>query len=261
MEADAEKGSIRSPRVKARVGPPSRIARKSIKEPEPTLVSPSKQRQRPSSATKRKSTAPSPASRDTRNSCRQIRSSRSQSASASTSAKESKCQRRSVRNESVATTSRLETGNFHERLERGKSTSKAPSKKPGNFKQYSPLAQNREEATSSTQNIPAKDDVEDENNEPGEGEYEVEALLDEMQYKVGKKSKHVVTYYLIKWVGNWPLSWEPAENVGNESIEEYERKKDLGLIVVGAAGAVFDAALEAEEAATFFREKDKKKKQ
>ncbi|KAH7417384.1 hypothetical protein BKA64DRAFT_657810 [Cadophora sp. MPI-SDFR-AT-0126] len=314
VDADDDKGSVGSQRVKAIMGPSSRIARKSIEEPEPvftspqrpTLASPSKQRgladmmesdsdedeeptdiaietqlnstmqsyprsrlhmnvspspsPGPSSATKGKSKTFLSVSREIRSPSRQSRSSRSQSASVSTSTKEGKRQQRAVRNESVATTSSLEAGKVYERLEREKSRSKTPSKKPGHFNQYSSLAKNREQATSSTQNIPAKADVEDDNKELGEEEYEVEAILDETQYKFGKKGKHVVTYYLIKWVGNWPLSWEPAENVGSKSIEEYERKKDLGLIIVGEAGAAFDAALEAEEAAALAREKDKKKK-
>ncbi|PVH85790.1 hypothetical protein DL98DRAFT_511330 [Cadophora sp. DSE1049] len=310
VEADDEKvGS----RFKVIVGPSSRVARKSIEEPEPvftspqrpTLASPSKQRgladmmesdseeeeestdiaieaqlsstmqshprsrlhmnvslspsPGPSSASKRKIKAFSPAPRDARNSSRQIRSSRSQSATVSTSANEAKRQRRSTRNESVATTSSLEAGKIYERLAREKSRSKTPSKKPGHFDRYSSLAKNREQATSSQKDAPMED-VDDKDEELGEEEYEVEAILDETQYTVGKKDKHVVTYYLIKWVGNWPLSWEPAENVGSESVEEYERKKDMGIITIGKAGAAFDAALEAEEAAALAREKDKKKK-
>ncbi|KAH7317379.1 hypothetical protein BKA65DRAFT_483605 [Rhexocercosporidium sp. MPI-PUGE-AT-0058] len=138
----------------------------------------------------------------------------------------------------------------YEKLEREKRKRKikTPSKKPSHFAQYSSLAKAKEQAASSPQKYAAEaDDDEDGDEEPGEDEYEVEAILDERQYRVGKKTKDIVTYYLIKWVGHWPLSWEPIENVGRELIDEYERKKDMGLITVGVAGAAYDAA-EAEEA-------------
>ncbi|KAG4415667.1 hypothetical protein IFR04_011172 [Cadophora malorum] len=313
VEADDEKvGS----RFKVIVGPASRVARKSIEEPEPvftspqrpTLASPSKQRgladmmeseseeeedstdiaieaqlsntmqshpksrlymnvslspsPKPPSASKRKSKASTSGPRDVRSQSIQTRSSRSQSASVSTSANEAKRLRRKVRDESVATSSSLEAGKVYERVEREKSRSKTPSKNPGHFDKYS-STKNREQAAAaaSTQKDVGKDDADEEDEELGEEEYEVDAILDERQYKVGKKGKTIVTYYLIKWVGNWPLSWEPAENVGSESIEEYERKKHMGLIKIGEAGAAFDAALEAEEAAAVARGKDRNYKQ
>ncbi|KAK0126514.1 hypothetical protein ONS95_008110 [Cadophora gregata] len=308
VEADDEKvGS----RFKVIVGPASRVARKSIEEPEPvftspqrpTLASPSKQRgladmmeseseeeeestylaieaqlsstmeshprsrlhmnvalspsPQPSSASKGKSKALSPAPRDDRSSSRRARSSRSQSASVSARTSEAKHQRPPTRNESFATTSSLEAGKIDERMEREKSRSRTPSKKTGHWDKYSSIVKSEGQSASSKQDILADNDA-DEDEVLGEEEYEVEAILDETQYRVGKKGKHVVTYYLIKWVGNWPLSWEPAENVGSESIEVYERKKDMGLITVGEAGAAFDAVLEAEEAAALAREKEEK---
>ena len=310
VEADDENAGSR---FKVTVGPSSRVARKSIEEPEPvftspqrpTLASPSKQRgladmmeseseeeeestdiaieaqlsntmqshpksrlhmnvslspsPKPPSASKRKSKASSSGPRDTRSPSRQTRSSRSQSVSVSTSANEAKRLRRKVRNESVATESSLEAGKVSERLEREKSRSKTPSKNPRHFDKYSSI-KNREQAAALQKDV-ARDDADEEDEELGEEEYEVEAILDERQYGVGKKSKTIITYYLIKWVGNWPLSWEPAENVGSESIEEYERKKDMGLIKIGEAGAAFDAALEAEEAAALARGKDRNYKQ
>ena len=68
-----------------------------------------------------------------------------------------------------------------------------------------------------------------------------------MQCKVGKKGKHVVTNYLIKWVGNCPLSWEPAGNVSSECVDMSEKKNSLGLITAGKAGAAFDAVLEGSD--------------
>jgi hypothetical protein len=63
--------------------------------------------------------------------------------------------------------------------------------------------------------------------EPGEEddeeEYEVDAILDDM-YRKNKKGK-LGLWYLIKWVGEWANTWEPAENVGAEAIAEYEAKK------------------------------------
>ncbi|KAH6709160.1 hypothetical protein DL95DRAFT_388749 [Leptodontidium sp. 2 PMI_412] len=316
VEADDDNSAPESSRPKVMVGPTSRVARKSIEEPEPVLISPqrptlsspSKQRgladmveseeseeeeeelptdiaieaqltstmqshprsrlnnnvfqspsPEPSSVSKGKQKAFSPTPRDTRSSSRQYRGSLSRSASVSTSTNEAKRQRRSARNDSVATTSSLEAGKIYEALERKESRSKTPSKKSAPFEQYSSIAKNKKEAASSSRKAHAPD-VGDEEEELGEEEYEVEAILDETQISVGKKGKHVVTYYLIRWVGNWPLSWEPAENVGQESIDEYENKKMMGLIVVGEAGAAFDTALEAEAEARERESKDKRKR-
>ncbi|KAG4435995.1 hypothetical protein IFR05_008537 [Cadophora sp. M221] len=315
VEAYDDNGAVKSSRPRVMVGPTSRVAQKSIEEPEPvfsspqrpTLSSPSKQRgladmveseeseedeelptdiaieaqlnstmqsrprsrlninvsqspsPEPSSVGKGKKKAFSPTPRDTRSSSRQLRDSLSRSASVSTGANEAKRQRRSIRNESVATTSSLEAGKIYDALERKKSRSKTPSKESRPFKQYSSMAKKKKEVTSSSLKAPAPD-VGDEEDELGEEEYEVDAILDETHYSVGKKIKHVITYYLIRWVGDWPLSWEPAGNVGQESIDEYEKKKMMGLIVAGEAGAAFDAALAAEAEAMERESKDKKKR-
>ncbi|KAL2072630.1 hypothetical protein VTL71DRAFT_11973 [Oculimacula yallundae] len=205
----------------------------------------------PSSVSKGKQKAFSPPSRGTRGSSRQVRDSFSRSVSVSTSANEAKRQRRSLRDTSAATSSSLETGKTQGNLRNSKSRSNTPlkktPKKASHFEQYSSMAKNKKEAISATQPAAPPQAQCEEEEDLGEDEYEVEAILDETQVSVGKKSKKVMTYYLIKWVGNWPLSWEPAENVGAESIEEYESKKHMGLIVVGEAGAAFDAAIAAEE--------------
>ncbi|KAH7364121.1 hypothetical protein BKA65DRAFT_490460 [Rhexocercosporidium sp. MPI-PUGE-AT-0058] len=208
----------------------------------------------PSSVSQGKKKAVSSAPRDTRSCSRQLRDSLSRSVSVSTSANKGERQRRSVHDDSVATTSSLEAGKIYDALERKKSRSKTPSKKSSPFEQYSSIAKKKEEIASPSRQVLAQNLVDEEE------EYEVEAVLDETQYSMRKKGKHVVTYYLIKWVGDWPLSWEPAENVGQDAIDEYETKKTMGLIVVGEAGAAFDAALKAEAEATE-RESQNKKRQ
>jgi hypothetical protein len=41
-------------------------------------------------------------------------------------------------------------------------------------------------------------------------EYEIDSILDaKVLYENGKH----VTYYLIKWMGTWDNTWEPAKNV------------------------------------------------
>ena len=56
-------------------------------------------------------------------------------------------------------------------------------------------------------------------------EYEVEDILDD-EWRDDKDSKYGRTlYYLIKWVGDWDNTWEPAVNVGSDVRAEYERKK------------------------------------
>ena len=70
-----------------------------------------------------------------------------------------------------------------------------------------------------------EEDEEDEedDDEDDEPEYEVDAILAD-EYRMDKKQKPVL-YYLIKWVGDWDDTWEPAENVGRDAINEYEVKK------------------------------------
>ena len=68
-----------------------------------------------------------------------------------------------------------------------------------------------------------EEDEEDEEGEDDEPEYEVDAILAD-QYRMDKKQKPVL-WYLIKWVGEWENTWEPAENVGKEAIAEYQGNK------------------------------------
>lgn len=60
-----------------------------------------------------------------------------------------------------------------------------------------------------------EEDVEDENEYD---EWEVDdiiedAILDDRRW------------YLVKWVGDWDNTWEPAENIGNEIIQKYDKNK------------------------------------
>ena len=56
-----------------------------------------------------------------------------------------------------------------------------------------------------------------------ESEFEVECILnDEIRFTKDGKAE---TWYLIKWVGEWDDTWEPAENVGSGAIRDYEDQK------------------------------------
>ena len=59
--------------------------------------------------------------------------------------------------------------------------------------------------------------------EEDDAEYEVDAIVADA-YRKNKKGK-LGLWYLIKWVGEWENTWEPAENVGAEAIAEYQAKK------------------------------------
>jgi len=63
-----------------------------------------------------------------------------------------------------------------------------------------------------------------EEDDSDEAEYDVEEILDDEVRKGadGKRRLH----YLIKWVGSWDNTWEPAIHVGQESINEYNKMKE-----------------------------------
>jgi hypothetical protein len=65
--------------------------------------------------------------------------------------------------------------------------------------------------------IPVDDDEND--------EYEVEDILDD-EWRDDKDGR--TRYYLIKWVGDWDNTWEPAVNVGSDVRADYEKKKRRG---------------------------------
>ncbi|CAL3962112.1 unnamed protein product [Diplocarpon coronariae] len=164
-------------------------------------------------------------SRDTRSSSRQTLGSGSRAGSVGNEAKR---QRRTIDQESVATLSSREARIAYDELEEVQIDKiKASSKKSRHFDQYSTLAKTREkrkpEPEPESEPEPAGDDDEDEQ------EYEVEAILGEEIRTVGNKNRPI-TYYEIKWVGWDETTAEPAYNVGEEAIAQYERKKQLGLI-------------------------------
>lgn len=180
----------------------------------------------PSRSSSKKCTAkqglePAP-TRDPRSSSGQTRGSLSRSGSVSTTSNEAKRQRRSARNDSVATTSSREARIVHDDLERR--NKKSPSK---SFDQYSFLAKHKKKEKPAPEPEPDEEDEEDE----GEGEFEVREIVEDEVLKVGKKQKPV-TYYRIRWVGDWDLTREPAGNVGSEAIAEYKRKKALGYVSI-----------------------------
>jgi transposase InsO family protein len=56
-------------------------------------------------------------------------------------------------------------------------------------------------------------------NEPRDeatNEWELECLM-------GKRKRKGVTFYLVRWRGNWDPTWEPASNIPPDIIEDYER--------------------------------------
>lgn len=57
---------------------------------------------------------------------------------------------------------------------------------------------------------------------PSEPEYDVDAIVGEKWRTI--KGKEVM-FYFIKWQGDWENTWEPAGNVGNGSIEKWEKEK------------------------------------
>jgi hypothetical protein len=58
---------------------------------------------------------------------------------------------------------------------------------------------------------------------PTSSQRQVDAIVADV-YRKNKKGK-LGLWYLIKWVGEWENTWEPAENVGAEAIAEYQAKK------------------------------------
>ncbi|PBP24861.1 hypothetical protein BUE80_DR004271 [Diplocarpon rosae] len=180
-------------------------------------------------AKRRNSPYYSPYSRDTRSSSRQTKGSMGRGGSVGIEAQR---QRRTLDRESVATLSSRDARVAYDELEEAQNDKiKAVSKKSRHFEQYSTLAKTREKRKPDPEAEPepqleiepaAEDDDDD-------GEYEVEAILGEEIRSVGKKKEPVI-YYEIKWVGWDETTAEPACNVSEEAIAQYERKKQLGLI-------------------------------
>jgi len=130
-----------------------------------------------------------------------------------------------VRKDSVASTSSREARTIYEELERknGKQTSSTPTKTIA--QKYSNLGKNKKNTSSrasgpknSAPPSPQPEDVEEQEEEE---EYEVDAILAHENRVVDNMNQ---IFYLIKWVGDWPDSWEPAGNVGSDVKAEYKQK-------------------------------------
>jgi Chromo (CHRromatin Organisation MOdifier) domain len=133
--------------------------------------------------------------------------------------------------DSVAAMSSRQARLIYEKLER-KSQAKAGSlTKTYSYSGKPPSSSQRLAATNPTRQksetprrkksvTPKTDEEEDEDDE---SEYEVETILAD-EYRLDKKQNPVL-WYLIKWVGDWDHTWEPAANVGKEAIAEYQAKK------------------------------------
>ncbi|KAL2263148.1 hypothetical protein VTK26DRAFT_7972 [Humicola hyalothermophila] len=112
-----------------------------------------------------------------------------------------------------------------------KDTEKKKRKETGNGTggqpqtQYSPLEKQPKKRRKQQQDARPKD-------EPAEDEWEVKELLDDrVFFERGVK----VHKYLVLWEGDWPEwqnpTWEPAENVQDETlIRRYREKKKAGLL-------------------------------
>ncbi|KAE8448367.1 hypothetical protein EG329_009611 [Mollisiaceae sp. DMI_Dod_QoI] len=162
--------------------------------------------------------------RNTRSSSRQTRST---SATSVQVVNDPKRQRSQPRRGSVAMSSSLEAANIYENLEKKKG--KPSMIKPITFYPSSATASIQK---GSTKPVPGKQSKAKQTAVKPAAQvvdldevYDVDEILGE-KFQKNKKGK-MVKYYLIKWVGNWPNSWEPHENVGSEAVEIYEKKKRL----------------------------------
>jgi hypothetical protein len=82
------------------------------------------------------------------------------------------------------------------------------------------------------------EEEEEEDDEAGkeeEEEYEVHQILSD-EIRLNEKGEEVI-WYLIDWVGDWPNSWEPEENVGTVAIEVYNATKRKKRDRIGRAGS------------------------
>jgi hypothetical protein len=136
--------------------------------------------------------------------------------------------RPSSRQDSVAATSSRQARAIYEKLER-KSQAKAGlltetysySGKPPTSSQRQAAA--NASARQKSETPKRKKSATPKPVEEDDGEYEVDSILAD-EYRKNKKGKYDL-YYLIKWVGDWANTWEPAHNVGVEAIAEYQAKK------------------------------------
>lgn len=173
---------------------------------------------------------PTTRARDTRSSSRQTRSTSATSFQVPNSRQGTHNQ---PRRGSVAMTSSVEFANMYENLEKVKTQKSNLSeiRPPTLYNTSSPMRSQR----NSTKCATAKQDsVQPAFSELGptelavapvdsDEEYDVDYIIDD-KYQKDKKGKKV-RYYLIKWVGSWPNSWEPETHVGSEVIAMYKKKR------------------------------------
>jgi len=121
----------------------------------------------------------------------------------------------------VATGSSREAYRIYEDLEEEKRQGVvAISEGYSNFNKKSPMksaSPAKQSQLRSQETLPIQaEEGQDEDME--EDEYEVNGILGhEIRKENGKKQ----VYYLVDWVGDWDPTWEPAENIGQGAIEEY----------------------------------------
>jgi hypothetical protein len=146
--------------------------------------------------------------------------------------------------DTIAATSSREALKIYEELERKKNAAASilPTGPQSPFRQKAaPLSSFPDAPANPTSAIPTQDhqflrtpngskdsepklEKEDLGDDGAESEYELHQILDEEIRK--EKGKHVV-YYLIDWVGDYDNTWEPAENVSPEAIEDYKEKSKM----------------------------------
>lgn len=191
------------------------------------------------------STSPGPAkalkqittsARDTRSSSHQTRSASVASVQVSGDTKRQRTTRQPGKphKDSIAGTSSIEAAMIYEDLEKNKNKQPKPKIihekytqlgksvseiKPDIFYKSSSPARGKSIKPAPAKLIPIKQGAEPIDSD---AEYEVDEILDD---RVQNKKGKTVKYYLIKWVGNWPDSWEPEDNVGSEIIQLYETKR------------------------------------
>lgn len=146
--------------------------------------------------------------------------------------------RPSSRQDSVAVTSSRQARAIYEKLERKRQAKSGSLTEKFSYSGKPPTSSQRQAAANPTRHksetpkrkksatpkpVVEEDEEGEDEDEDEESEYEVDTILAD-EYRMNQKQKPVL-WYLIKWVGNWDNTWEPAENVGDEAIAEYKANK------------------------------------